>query len=107
MRIEDWAAPQQAAIAFVLRADGREASPLGAGVRDDTLLVMMNGEREPIEFAPPAANPARAWRIAIDTREEARVGQAMRAANLFSLEAGGLVVCIEGAIAPELETRRF
>jgi isoamylase len=93
MRVEDWAAPEQAAIAFRLRADAVEAAPPRAGVPADALLVMMNGEREAIEFAPPPPDSAGAWRIAIDTSPAPRVGDILRAGTLFELEPGALVIC--------------
>jgi isoamylase len=89
MRIEDWAAPEQAAIAYRLRPD-----PID-GAQDHGLLVMMNGEREPIAFSMPPAESREAWQIAIDTREVAAVGKTIRAGSTFELEAGSLVVCID------------
>jgi isoamylase len=94
MTAEDWAAPKQAAITF--RLDGAvDGTPPGALTRDDSLLVMMNGEREAVVFALPEPALGAAWTIAVDTRAASRVGDVRRAGGAVELEAGSLIVWIE------------
>ncbi len=91
MGAEDWAAPEQAAIAF--RLDGAiEGMPVGAVTRDDSLLVFMNGEREPVIFSLPAPSLGAAWRIALDAREPSGEGDVQKAGTSVTLDAGSLVV---------------
>jgi isoamylase len=90
----DWAAPTQAAI--TLRLDGAvDGTPPGAVTHDDSLLLMMNGEREALTFALPAASLGAAWRIALDTGEMSRVGDVQGAGAAVELEAGSLIVWVE------------
>jgi isoamylase len=90
MRAEDWAAPEQAAIAFRL-----EGSPPGAKAHDEALFVMMNGEHESSTFTLPGPALGAAWKVLIDTRELARVAEVARAGSTVELETGSLVVWIE------------
>jgi glycogen operon protein len=95
MGAEDWAAPEQAAIAFRLDGEGIESTAPGFAVRDDSLLVMFNGEREPLAFALPGAALGEAWQIVIDTREVEGIGRTARAGEVVMLETGSLVVWFE------------
>jgi isoamylase len=95
MRAEDWAAPEQAAIAFRLDGDVIEGSPQGGLAHDDSFLVMMNGEREPVAFTLPDASFGGAWRVAIDTREVERVGDVALAGGVVKMEGGSLIVWTE------------
>jgi isoamylase len=99
MRAEDWAAPERAAIAFRLDGGAIASGPSGAAMRDDSLLVMMNGERAPLAFALPRALGV-AWEVVIDTREAARVAEVARAGTVVELEAGSLVVWTEMKAGP-------
>ncbi len=104
MRAEDWAAPEQAALAFRLDSCGvdhgrnAEGSAPGGKTRDAALFVMMNGEREPLRFALPAPDLGAAWTILVDTRDEPRTGETARAGALVELEQGSLVVWVEAEI---------
>jgi isoamylase len=94
MGAEDWAAPELAAIAF--RLDGAiEEMPPGAVPRDDSVLVMMNGEREPTSFVLPDAALGGAWKVVLDTREASRLGEVKMAGGALDLEAASLVVWVE------------
>jgi isoamylase len=94
MRVEDWAAPKQAAIAFRLDGASIETGP-GTVVHDDSFVVMLNGEREPLAFSLPRAALGGPWRIVVDTREKSRVGEVGQAASQVELEAGSAVVWVE------------
>jgi glycogen operon protein len=94
MTVEDWAMPERAAIAFRLDGDGIELSP-GTLAHDESFVVMLNGEREPVVFTLPATLLGGRWRIVVDSREKARVGEVAQAGSTLELEAGGAVVWIE------------
>jgi glycogen operon protein len=99
MGAEDWAAPEQATIAF--RLDGAiEGVAPESLPRDDSLFVMMNGEREPAVFLLPDATLGQEWRIVLDTREAARLGDTAKDGNELELEAGSLVVWVEVRSGP-------
>ncbi len=76
MNAEDWADPERAAICFRLDGDGIERHAAAAGeepARDDSFLVLMNGEVEgAITFVLPGLRLGDAWRVVVDTREPAR-----------------------------------
>ena len=68
MRADDWDRPTRR-IAFLLGGDAiptRDAR--GNQVVDDTLLVILNGERESSRFRLPALEWAASWAMVIDTR---------------------------------------
>jgi isoamylase len=95
MRPEDWAAPEQAAIAYRLDGKAIESPGDGALLDDSSFFVMMNGEHEPVEFALPGAALGPAWKIVVDTRPTELVGRTARAGSTVELDAGSLVVWIE------------
>jgi glycogen operon protein len=92
---DDWAQPRYAAMAFRLDGDGVDASPArGGSVRDDSFLVMMNGAREALRFVLPPAALGETWRVVVDTRETAHVGEVLRAGEGVTLEGGAAVVMV-------------
>ena len=96
MGVEDWAAPRRAAIAFRLDGDSVETAP-GTAVHDSSFVVMLNGDREAVAFSLPPAALGGPWRIVIDTREPAHVGEVVRAGTALELDAGSVVVLIEAS----------
>jgi isoamylase len=102
MCAEDWAAPERASIAFRVDGEAIESSPPGSVVGDDSFLVMMNGEREPLAFALPGSVLGAKWKIVVDTRVVASVGETARAGGVVTLEAGSLIVWIEDTAEPQL-----
>ncbi|MBV9946294.1 MAG: glycogen debranching protein GlgX, partial [Myxococcales bacterium] len=95
MRAEDWAAPDTAAIAFRLDGDAIDDVRRGEPVRDDSILVMMNAEKDPLPFLLPGPSLGAAWRLALDTREPPRVGDVAPALASVELDPGSLLVWIE------------
>jgi isoamylase len=102
MRAEDWAAAEAAAIAYRLDGDALADPCTGERVRDESILVMMNGEKEAVEFCLPASGLGAAWRLLVDTGEPARVGDVAPAGARVELDPGSLVVWVETAEAPRL-----
>jgi isoamylase len=104
---EDWAAPEQAALAFRLDSGGSDggrategASPEGTR-QDEALFVMMNGEHRPLRFTLPGRDFGSAWTIAIDTRDTPRIGDTAGPGAAVELEPGSLVVFVDGpSVAP-------
>jgi glycogen operon protein len=95
MTAADWSEPRYAALAFRLDGDAVDSAPAGAPLRDDTFLVLMNGERTALAFTTPPPALGEAWRVAVDTRESPRIGQQVGASAAFELSAGSLVVLVE------------
>ena len=94
MDAQDWATPERAAIAFRLDGYGIETDSRGV-VQDSSFVVMLNGEREPVQFTLPQRGLGGPWRVVVDTREKARVGERAEAGASLELEAGSAVVWIE------------
>ena len=78
MTVEDWERPKRAAMAF--RLEG--------GSEDDSFLVLMNAEAEPVTFALPAGS----WRVVLGTSEGSSTGAVATSAHVVG--AGGLVVMV-------------
>ncbi len=72
MRPEDWNRPTRK-IAFLLGGDAIPAPDLRGGrLVDDSLLVIMNGEREESGFVLPELRWAESWARELDTEPDAR-----------------------------------
>jgi glycogen operon protein len=94
MTATDWSAPERAFIAF--RLDGDAADGIaGSAVRDDSFLMLKNGERTPIMVTIPPASLGEAWRVTVDTSDERRVGEVVRAGSRLELAPCSLVLLIE------------
>ncbi len=92
MTADDWAVPENAAIAFWLDGDAVNAVPEAEIARDDSFVVLMNGSREPLNFTLPGAV---AWRVVVDTRDDARLGAQAHGGKQIELGAGVMLVMIE------------
>ncbi len=55
--------------------DRDEVDAQGRRVLDDTLLVLFNAGREPLDFSLPAPAGGGSWRLVFDTADETLVGQ--------------------------------
>jgi glycogen operon protein len=95
MTAKDWSDPAHAAIAFRLDGDAIDVAPARGAVRDDSFLVLMNGERYTLAFTTPPVALGRAWRVVVDTRESPRMGQVVGASAVFEAGPGSLVVLVE------------
>ena len=52
-----------------------ELDAQGRRVLDDTLLVLFNAGREPVDFSLPAPAGGGSWRLAFDAADETLAGQ--------------------------------
>jgi glycogen operon protein len=95
MSAEDWAAPEQAAIAF--RLDGLDGAARLPHAGREALFVMMNGQHEPMPFALPGPPLGERWKVLIDTREAPRVGETSPGGAVVELDEGSLVVWVESS----------
>jgi isoamylase len=90
----DWASPERAALAF--RLDGGSVDIPGTpAARDDSFLVIMNGERSALTFTLPPPRLGESWRVVVDASESSRLGEVRQAGGAIELPAGGLVVLVE------------
>src|SRR5262249_32731767 len=68
-REEDWSRPPARSIALRLAGDAiEEVDHYGAHITDDTLLIMMSAEPDPIRFILPAHRRGVEWELIMDTR---------------------------------------
>ncbi|HEY8090374.1 MAG TPA: glycogen debranching protein GlgX [Polyangiaceae bacterium] len=91
MVAEDWSAPAHAAMAFRLDGDVVEGTPDPDRGRDDSFLVLMNGEPTALTFTTPPRELGTAWRVVVDTRDPPGPGQVVRAGGSIELTPGSLV----------------
>ncbi|MBI2391968.1 MAG: hypothetical protein HYV09_20420 [Deltaproteobacteria bacterium] len=75
MKQADWDEPTRR-VAFILGGDAIPSpDPWGRRVVDDTLLIVMNGEREDETFVLPARRWAEAWERVLDTEPDERLSR--------------------------------
>jgi glycogen operon protein len=94
MGAADWAEPRRAAIGYRLDGDTLDFD-VTAGTRDDSFLVLMNGEPQPTTFRMPGAPLGGAWRVMFDSAEVPVADLKLGAGEALDVVAGGLVVLIE------------
>jgi glycogen operon protein len=92
---DDWSAPTQAVLAFRLDGDAIDGAPGHVRVRDDSFLVLMNGEAHAVRFVAPARELGPAWRVVVETAEAPRAGVVVRAGESIELAAGSLVALVQ------------
>jgi len=77
MSAEEW--PQSTLRSFGLRLCGQamdEVDERGAAITDDTLLVLLNAQPDPVSFVLPDAHPGTAWEVLVDTAVPAEPSEA-------------------------------
>ncbi len=68
MADQDWATPYARAMTVFLNGDAlTEPDPHGERVRDDSFLVMLSADREPLEFTVPGQKFGECWAVVLDT----------------------------------------
>ncbi len=92
MTATDWAAPENAVIAFCLDGDAVQPIPEADVARDDSFAVLMNGSREPLSFTLPGRGM---WHVVLDTSDRPRLEQRARGGQSIQLDAGGMMVLVE------------
>jgi isoamylase len=64
----DWGTPYARAMMVFLNGDAiTEPGPRGEPVRDDTFLILLSANAEPVTFTLPGPNFGRCWSVALDT----------------------------------------
>ena len=91
----DWSAPEHALLAFRLDGDAVDIPLVPKAGRDDSFLVVLNGDRARVTFTLPPKALGDAWRVVFDTSEPARAGESHGAGLPLEIEAGALVVLVE------------
>jgi len=68
MADQDWATPYARAMTVFLNGDAlTEPDPHGDPVRDDSFLIMLSADREPLEFTVPGPKYGGCWVVVLDT----------------------------------------
>ena len=64
----DWSTPYARAMMVFLNGDAiTEPGPRGEPVRDDTFLILLSANHEPVTFTLPGPKFGRCWSVALDT----------------------------------------
>jgi isoamylase len=84
----DWA--DQSALSLGMRVSGDsldELGPTGRRLKDDTLLVLLNGYHEDLPFVlpPTGGGPDRQWQLLMDTRDEAAPPESSESGPTFEV----------------------
>jgi len=95
MKDADWSSPERATMAFRLDGGAVDIPSGPSGARDDSFLVMMNGERSALTFTLPPAQLGKSWRVVVDASEPPRLGELRAAGGTIEVAAGGLAVLVE------------
>jgi glycogen operon protein len=75
MRDQDWETPYARAMTVFLNGDAlTEPGPHGEPVRDDSFLVMLSADREPLEFTMPGKRFGTRWAVVLDTADDGSPG---------------------------------
>jgi isoamylase len=67
MRDADWGTPGRAMTVFLNGDALTEPGPHGERVRDDSFLLMLSAERDPLEFTVPGVKYGERWAVVADT----------------------------------------
>jgi glycogen operon protein len=83
MRDQDWGTTYARAMTVFLNGDAlTEPGPHGEPVRDDSFLIMLSADREPLEFTVPGKRFGTRWAIVLDTADDGPAGQSGTAGSL-------------------------
>jgi isoamylase len=73
---QDWGTPYARAMTVFLNGDAlTEPDPHGEPVRDDSFLVMLSADREPLEFTVPGKRFGARWVVVLDTSDDGSPGR--------------------------------
>ncbi|MGZ0149084.1 glycogen debranching protein GlgX [Kribbella sp. WER1] len=95
MQNGDWQRDDARAIAVFLNGDAiSEPDPRGEPVVDDSFLVLLNGNFEPVDFLLPPEEYGETWTVAVDTTTSTGTGDAdpHAAGSTVQLEARSTLV---------------
>ena len=92
---EDWQDPDLRCFGVRLAGDGiGEVDSWGKRVVDDTLLILLNAQRDRVTFTLPLHRTAMRWELVLDTREAQgrRKQRLLRKGEGYELEAHSLAL---------------
>jgi glycogen operon protein len=98
MRDQDWGTTYARAMTVFLNGDAlTEPGPHGEPVRDDSFLVMLSADREPLEFTVPGKRFGTRWAIVLDTADDGSAGQpgiadSLRPGDRLQRTGGSMIV---------------
>ena len=96
MADQDWATPYARAMTVFLNGEAlTEPDPHGERVRDDSFLIMLSADREPLEFTVPGPKYGEGWVLLLDTAAEGSVTPDGAA----DLRPGGRLLRTGGSVA--------
>jgi isoamylase len=86
MADQDWKTPYARAMMVFLNGDAiTEPGPRGEPVRDDTFLILLSANQDPVTFTLPGPDLGRCWTVTLDTA----AGQAAQGSVAKGSVAGG------------------
>jgi glycogen operon protein len=86
MKDETWNSPDVRCLGVRLNGDAiDELDERGERVVGDTLLLLLNGDPEPVQFALPPTSPLERWQTLMDTADPAQSPRRMRAGDRYQL----------------------
>jgi isoamylase len=96
MQDGDWTRDDARAVSVFLNGDAiSEPDPRGEPVVDDSFLILLNGDFEPLDFLLPAKQYGESWTVVVDTSAPTGVGTADEehaAGSTIRIEARGTLV---------------
>ena len=94
-----WAAPQARRLGVLLAGDAiDEVDERGRQIRGDSLLILLNADGSPVDFALPGSPDRGAWRLVFDTAVAEGAIQDTPASGAYTL--GGRATAVFRSIAP-------
>jgi len=78
---KDWGAPRRALTVFLNGDALTEPGPHGERVRDDSFLLMLSAERDPVEFTVPGVKYGERWAVIVDTGADGQADPPGRPGN--------------------------
>jgi glycogen operon protein len=94
-----WAAPQARRLGVLLAGDAiDEVDERGRQIRGDSLLILLNADGNPVDFALPGAPDRGVWRLVFDTAVAEGAIQDTPASGSYTL--GGRATAVFRSIAP-------
>ncbi|MGH3305587.1 MAG: glycogen debranching protein GlgX [Streptosporangiaceae bacterium] len=98
MTVTDWGLDARA-LAVLLNGDAiTEPGPRGEAIVDQNFLLLFNAADQPVAFTLPAAGPAGAWDVVVDTASaESAAGNPRQAASVLTVPDRAAIVLRAGA----------
>jgi isoamylase len=95
MQNGDWSRDDARAVAVFLNGDAiSEPDPRGEPVVDDSFLILLNSNYQPLEFLLPAGKYGTSWQVVVDTATATggASDEQYKAGSTIKIEARGTLV---------------